>query len=83
MLEAQAVAQALGVSLPVDVDQRIDWASDVGDHKTSMLQDYEAGRELEIDAVVSAVSELGSWTGIATPTLDATLAQVRQLLPPP
>jgi 2-dehydropantoate 2-reductase len=74
MTEAEAVATALGVTFPVDVETRIDWGANVGAHKTSMLQDLERGRPMEIDALVAAVSELGRLVGVGTPTLDAVLA---------
>jgi 2-dehydropantoate 2-reductase len=77
MLEAQAIGEALGVSFPVDVDRRIEGAAAVGAHKTSMLQDLELGRPLEIDALVAAVQELGRVTGISTPSIDLVLALVR------
>ena len=77
MQEAAAVAGALGVEFAVDVETRIDWGGDVGAHKTSMLQDLERGRPMEIDALVAAVAELGRLVGVATPTLDAVLALVR------
>ena len=70
MLEAQAIAEALGVRFPIDVDKRIDGAGGVGAHKTSMLQDLERGRPMEIDALVTAVQELGRLTGMPTPTID-------------
>jgi len=73
MEEAQAVATALGVKLSVDVDTRIKWAADVGEHKTSMLQDLERGRTMELDAMVTAVSEIGDLLGIDTPTIDTVL----------
>lgn len=76
MTEAAAVAGALGVKFPVDVETRIQWGADVGAHKTSMLQDLERGRPMEIDALVTAVSELGRLVGVPTPTLDAVLALV-------
>jgi 2-dehydropantoate 2-reductase len=79
MVEAQAIGEKLGVRFAVDVDRRIDGAGAVGDHKTSMLQDLERGRPMEIDALVGAVAELGRLTGIETPTIDAVLALVRQL----
>ncbi len=79
MIEAQAIGEALGVRFPVDVDRRITGAGEVGAHKTSMLQDIERGRPMEIDALVGAVAELGTFTGIATPAIDAVLALVRQL----
>ena len=75
---ARAVGERLGVRFAVDVDTRIQWGADVGAHKTSMLQDLEAGRPMEIDAVVGAVTEMGRLVGVATPTLDLVLALVRQ-----
>jgi 2-dehydropantoate 2-reductase len=77
MVEAQAVGAKLGVEFSVDVETRIGWGEDVGAHKTSMLQDFELGRPMEIDALVAAVSELGRLVGVATPTIDAVLALVR------
>ncbi|MFQ5971356.1 MAG: 2-dehydropantoate 2-reductase [Alphaproteobacteria bacterium] len=77
MIEAHAVAEALGVGFPVDVDTRIQWAADVGEHKTSMLQDLELGRPMEIDAMVTAVQELGRLVAVATPTIDAVLSLVK------
>jgi 2-dehydropantoate 2-reductase len=77
MVEAQAIAERLGVSFPIDVDRRIDAGAAVGAHRTSMLQDLQAGRPMEIEALVGSVSELGRLTGIATPTVDAVLALVR------
>jgi 2-dehydropantoate 2-reductase len=79
MLEAQAIAETLGVKFPVTVDKRIAGAGDVGEHKTSMLQDLERGRPMEIDALVTAVQELGRLTGKPTPAIDAVLALVRRL----
>lgn len=77
MLEAQQIGEALGARFAVDVDKRIAGAAAVGAHKTSMLQDLERGRAMEIDAVVTAVQELGLLTGIATPTLDIVLTLVK------
>ena len=79
MLEAQAVGEALGVRFPVDVDRRIAGAAAVGAHKTSMLQDLERGRPMEIDALVAAVQEMGRAAAVDTPCIDAVLALVRQL----
>ncbi|MFD2054066.1 2-dehydropantoate 2-reductase [Mesorhizobium calcicola] len=79
MLEAQAIGESLGVRFPIAVDRRIKGAGDVGEHKTSMLQDLERGRPMEIDALVSAVQELGRLTDKPTPTIDAVLALVRRL----
>lgn len=78
MIEGQAVGEALGVRFGISVDKRIEGAAAVGAHKTSMLQDLEMGRPMEIDAIVTAVQELGRLTEIATPTIDAVLALVRQ-----
>jgi 2-dehydropantoate 2-reductase len=78
MLEAKAVAELLGVHFRVDVERRIDGAGRVGAHKTSMLQDLERGRPLEIDALVTSVQELGQRVGLPTPTIDAVLALTRQ-----
>jgi 2-dehydropantoate 2-reductase len=70
MLEAQAVGEKLGVRFGMNVDQRIKGAAEVGSHRTSMLQDLERGRPMEIDAIVGVVSELGRLVGIPTPTID-------------
>lgn len=78
MLEAQAIGERLGVRFGVDVDKRIAGAAAVGAHKTSMLQDLERGRPMEIDALVTAVQELGRLVEAPTPTIDAVLGLVRQ-----
>lgn len=77
MLEAQAIAETLGVKFPVDVERRIDGGAAVGAHRTSMLQDLEAGRPMEIEALVGSVAELGRLVGVPTPTVDTVLALVR------
>ena len=77
MIEAREVATSLGVQFSIDVETRIGWGGDVGAHKTSMLQDLERGRPMEIDALVAAVAELGRLVGVPTPTLDVVLALVR------
>lgn len=77
MAEAQQVGEALGVKFAVDREKRIDGGGEVGDHRTSMLQDLDAGRAMEIDALVSVVQELGGLTRIATPTIDAVAALVK------
>lgn len=69
MLEAQAIAEALGVTFPVEVDERIGMASRVGAHRTSMLQDAEAGRPTELDALLGAVIEVGEFVQLPTPSL--------------
>ncbi len=56
---------------------RIKWAADVGEHKTSMLQDLERDRQMEIDALVTAVQEMGRLAGVATPTIDMVLGLVK------
>ena len=71
MEEVGAVATALGIKMSVSVDRRLTGADKVGDHKTSMLQDLEAGRPLEVDPIVGAVIELGDRVGVKTPTLQA------------
>jgi 2-dehydropantoate 2-reductase len=71
MTETEAVAQRLGIELPISIDQRIAGAAKVGEHKTSMLQDLEAGRPMELDAVVGAVIELGDRLGIPMPSTRA------------
>ena len=77
MLEAQAIAEKLGVKFPIDVDRRIQGGADVGAHRTSMLQDLDANRPMEIDALVGSVQELGRVTGTPTPTIDTVLALVQ------
>lgn len=77
MVEAQAIGEALGARFAVSVDKRIDGAAAVGAHKTSMLQDLERGRAMEIDAVVSAVQELGALLGLATPVIDSVAALLK------
>ena len=77
MLEAQDIAEKLGVKFPIDVDRRIDGGASVGAHRTSMLQDLDAGRPMEIDALVGSVQELGRITETPTPTIDAVLALIQ------
>ena len=78
MLEAQAIGEKLGVRFGIDVEKRINGAAAVGAHRTSMLQDLEAGRMMEIDALLGAVKELGQLVGVATPVIDLILALVQQ-----
>jgi len=79
MLEAQAVANRLGIEFRVPIEKRIAGAEKVGKHKTSMLQDVEAGRDPEIDALVGAVIELGRLTLTPTPHIGAVYALVKLL----
>ena len=74
MREAQTVAEKLGVRFKISLEQRIAGAEAVGAHKTSMLQDVEHGRALELEALVGAVVELGRITETPTPTIDAIYA---------
>ncbi len=67
MAEADAVAEGLGVRLPLTIDQRMEGAKKVGAHKTSMLQDLEAGRPMELESVVGVVIELGEKLGLPMP----------------
>jgi 2-dehydropantoate 2-reductase len=78
MVEAQAVAEALGVRFPIGVDRRIEGAAQVGKHKTSMLQDLERGRPMEIDALLGVVVELARLVKVDTPNCDLVLGLVRQ-----
>ncbi len=79
MTEAQAVAERLGVKFKITLAQRIAGAEAVGAHKTSMLQDLEHGRALELEALVGAVIELGRITEVPTPTIAAVYALTRLL----
>lgn len=79
MRETEAVAASIGVKLPISIEQRISGAGKVGAHKTSMLQDLEAGRPLELEQVVGAVIELGDRVGVAVPATQAVYACVRML----
>lgn len=77
MLEAQAIAETLGIKFPIDVERRIDGGAAVGAHRTSMWQDLDLGRPMEIDALVTSVQELGRLTGTQTPTIDTVLALIK------
>ena len=77
MLEAKAIGDRLGVHFRVDVERRIDGAGAVGAHKTSMLQDLEANRPMEIDPLITVVQEMGRLVGEATPTIDTVLALIK------
>ena len=77
MVEAQEIAEKLGVKFPIDVDRRIDGGAAVGAHRTSMLQDLDQGRPMEIDALVGSVQELGRVTNTPTPTIDTVLSLVQ------
>lgn len=79
MREAQQVANKLGIAFRVPLDKRIAGAEKVGEHKTSMLQDIEAGRDPEIDALVGSVAELARLTETPTPHIDTVYALVKLL----
>jgi 2-dehydropantoate 2-reductase len=79
MEETEAVAGKLGIELPISIDQRMAGAEKVGAHKTSMLQDLEAGRPMELEAVVGAVVELGSRLGVPMPCTQAVYACAKML----
>ena len=79
MAEADSVAQKLGIDIGVSVEQRLDGAEKVGQHKTSMLQDVETGRPLEFEAIVGAVVELGNKLGLSLPCTNAVYACVKLL----
>ncbi len=78
MIEAQEIAEKLGIRFPIDVERRIDAGAAVGAHRTSMLQDLDAGRPMEIDALVASVVELGRLTDTPTPSIDMVLSLVQQ-----
>jgi 2-dehydropantoate 2-reductase len=79
MQEVDAVARRVGIDISVSIEQRIKGAARVGDHKTSMLQDLEAGRPMEIDALTGSVVELGDRLGIAVPHLRTLYSAVKLL----
>ena len=78
MQEASAIAARLGATIRVDIDRRLAAGGAVGKHRTSMLQDLDAGRPMEIDALVTAVQELGRLVEVPTPTIDVVLALIQQ-----
>jgi 2-dehydropantoate 2-reductase len=79
MVETDCVAQELGVDVPIGIDQRLAGAERVGEHKTSMLQDLERGRPLELEALVGAVLEIGALLGLSLPTLRCVYASAKLL----
>ena len=79
MLEVEAVGKALGIEPGVGVDRRLEGAGRVGDHRTSMLQDVESGRPLEVEALVGSVVELAGQIGVAVPSLEVVYRLTRQL----
>jgi len=78
MIEAQTIGEALGVHFRVDVHRRINGAAEVGPHKTSMLQDLESLKPMEIDALVTSVQEMGRMVDVETPYIDSVLGLIQQ-----
>ena len=78
MEEGQAIGEALGAHFRVDLERRLDGVAGVGAHRTSMLQDLDKGRPLEVNALLGAVQEMGRMVAVETPTIDVVLALVRQ-----
>jgi ketopantoate reductase len=79
MKEAQDIAQKLGVTFRVTIDKRIAGAEAVGAHKTSMLQDVEAGRSLETEALIGSILEMAKLTNTAAPAIESVYALVKLL----
>ena len=79
MTEAQQIATRFGATFRVDITRRVDGAARVGAHRTSMLQDLENGRPLEIDALLTSVQEMGRLVSVETPYIDMVLGLVQQL----
>jgi 2-dehydropantoate 2-reductase len=79
MTEATAVAAKINVEIPISIEQRMAGAAKVGAHKTSMLQDYEAGRPMELGAIVGAVVELGDRLGVPVPATRTVYACAKML----
>jgi 2-dehydropantoate 2-reductase len=74
MAEAEAIAKSLGVSMRIGIERRIAGAEKVGEHKTSMLQDVEQGRQLELDALLGPIVELAELTATPIPHITAIYA---------
>ncbi|MEP6753167.1 MAG: 2-dehydropantoate 2-reductase, partial [Candidatus Dormiibacterota bacterium] len=79
MEEVDAVARALGIEVPLTIEKRMNGAAATGEHRTSMLQDLDAGRPLEVDALVGAVVELAGEAGVPVPTLSVVYRLVKLL----
>jgi 2-dehydropantoate 2-reductase len=79
MLEVEAVGSAYGIHPDISVDRRLEGAARVGQHRTSMLQDVEAGRPLEVEALVGSVVEMGRRRNVPTPALEVVYQLTRQL----
>mgnify|MGYP001820567360 FL=1 len=79
MLETEAVANAVGIEMRVPLERRLAGAEAVGEHKTSMLQDIEAGRETEVEAIIGSVLEIAQLTNIDMPKAQAVYALLKRL----
>jgi hypothetical protein len=79
MREAQQIGEKLGIEFRIPLEKRIAGAAEVGAHKTSMLQDLEAGRALETEALIGAVAELGELVDVPSPAINSVLACLRLL----
>ncbi len=79
MSEAETLARKMGIEFRVDVERRINGAAGVGAHRTSMLQDLEKGRKIELDALLTVVAEMGKLVEVPTPTIDTVLALTQQM----
>lgn len=79
MEEAETIARRIGVHFRVDIERRINGAASVGAHRTSMLQDLEKGRAIELDALLTVVQEMGRLVDAPTPTIDIVLALTKQM----
>lgn len=79
MEESEKIARRIGVHFRVDIEKRINGAAAVGAHRTSMLQDLEKGRPIELDALLTVVREMGRLVDVETPTIDIVLALTQQM----
>ncbi len=79
MEEAEKIARRIGVHFRVDIERRINGAANVGAHRTSMLQDLDKGRAIELDALLSVVQEIARIVNVETPTIDTVLALTKQM----
>ena len=79
MLPSERIARRIGVHFRVDIERRINGAARVGAHRTSMLQDVDKNRPIELDALLTSVQELGRLTEVPTPHINAVLALAKQM----
>jgi 2-dehydropantoate 2-reductase len=79
MEEAEIIARKIGATFRVDIERRINGAASVGAHRTSMLQDLDKKRPLELDALLTSVQEIGRLVEVPTPAIDIVLALTQQM----